>query len=284
VAKVLAVGVMYPWESPSRIGHTACTLGGVNYESRGSVGIVKGSQARGAKHSLFPHKFHRVLTNAEARRAKKYADDHQGENYVWGGVPGNGGDCSGYVSGVICAADGNSPRRVFGTGTWSSVYRSLGFQRGLGPSPQREDPLMATIGDDILRYLKHLDEHADEEKRTRAEFMRELADVKRDIADLLEIVPRNLRAQLAEMRRNGRRGAVAAGYPTAKVEAGEFTLREDGIDASGLPVLTLAERLAGTEQRLAGLAELIFAATGARSADDYANPPQAPQPERQPAT
>jgi hypothetical protein len=38
MAKLLLIGVSYPHELRRGIGHVACTLGGVNYESRGSSG------------------------------------------------------------------------------------------------------------------------------------------------------------------------------------------------------------------------------------------------------
>jgi len=136
MAKLLQIGISFPHEMASGIGHVACTLSGVNYESRGGRGIIKGSAARGATHRLFRHQFHVRLSDAQARAAKKYADKCVGRSYVWGGVPqpgGGGGDCSGYVSGIICAAFAKSPiRRLFGTGTWMTVFKALGFAKGLG--------------------------------------------------------------------------------------------------------------------------------------------------------
>jgi len=52
------IGVVYPWEMTSGIGHTAGTLGGLNVESRGGDGVVIGAAARGATHALFKHHFH----------------------------------------------------------------------------------------------------------------------------------------------------------------------------------------------------------------------------------
>lgn len=148
MAKTLVVGIAYPHELASGIGHVACTLGGVNYESRGSLGIIKGSRARGASDPLFRHRFYLVLADGQAARAKRYADAHQGEPYVWGGVPGRGGDCSGYVSGIICTALGRPVARLFGTGTWTAVYKTLGFKAGSGPTAGDA----ADEDDDMLRY------------------------------------------------------------------------------------------------------------------------------------
>jgi len=137
MSKLLLVGISFPNEMRSGIGHVACTLGGVNYESRGRRGCLKGSAARAATNPLFRHQFHRVLGDAEAARAKEYADSCVGQPYGWGHVPlprlpRRGGDCSGYVSGIICAARGEAPHRLFATGTWSGVARRLGFAPGLG--------------------------------------------------------------------------------------------------------------------------------------------------------
>jgi hypothetical protein len=144
MAKLLQVGISYPWELASGIGHVACTLGGVNYESKGSAGILKGSAARSAANGLFKHQFHLVLTDAQAAAAKRYADAQVGERYRWGGVPGDGGDCSGYVSGIICAALGRPIERLFATGNWRDVNKGLGFKPGLKPKgavvAPKEDP------------------------------------------------------------------------------------------------------------------------------------------------
>jgi hypothetical protein len=134
MSKLLMVGISFSNEMRSGIGHVACTLGGVNYESRGSKGCVKGSMARGATNPLFKHHFHLVLTDAQAAAAKAYADKCVPHPYVWASVPSasHGGDCSGFVSGIICAAKGETPHRLFGTGTWKSVSAALGFHEGLG--------------------------------------------------------------------------------------------------------------------------------------------------------
>lgn len=58
------IGVIYPWEMSSGIGHTAGTLGGLNVESRGGDGVVIGSAARGATHSLFRHHYHMKIDSA----------------------------------------------------------------------------------------------------------------------------------------------------------------------------------------------------------------------------
>lgn len=147
MAKLLQIGISFPHEMSSGIGHVACTLAGVNYESRGGNGIVRGSAARGATHGLFRYRFHIRLSDRQAQRAKAYADKCVGRAYVWGGVPqasDGGGDCSGYVSGIICAALAKRPiRRLFGTGTWSRRFRSLGFSVGLGGGhvPKGIDPI-----------------------------------------------------------------------------------------------------------------------------------------------
>jgi hypothetical protein len=131
---LLQIGIAYPHELSGGIGHVACTLGGVNYESRGSRGCLKGSAARGATSPLFRHHFHREVTEAQAKTAKRYADGCVGEPYVWDRVPTSthGGDCSGYVSGIICAALGKDIHRLFSTGTWTEVRAGLGFATGLG--------------------------------------------------------------------------------------------------------------------------------------------------------
>jgi hypothetical protein len=138
MAKKLVIGIAYARELNSPFGHVACTLGGVNYESRGDRGILKGSAARGANSRPFRHRFYVVLSDAAAMRAKQYADAHIGEPYVLYGVPGNGGDCSGFVSGIICAARGRPIQRVFSTSNWAAVYQRLGFKPGTGPSPAEE--------------------------------------------------------------------------------------------------------------------------------------------------
>jgi hypothetical protein len=136
MAKLLQFGLVFADEMSSGIGHVACTLGGVNYESRGGDGCLKGPSARGATNSLFRHHYFRVLTEDEGQQAKAYADACVGEPYVFGAVPtaSQGGDCSGYMSGILCAIDGDPPRRLFGTGTWLSSFSDLGFHEGLGPA------------------------------------------------------------------------------------------------------------------------------------------------------
>lgn len=52
------LGVIYPWESSSGIGHMAGTLAGFNVEARGGYGVVLGSSARGAGNPLFRHHYH----------------------------------------------------------------------------------------------------------------------------------------------------------------------------------------------------------------------------------
>lgn len=142
MAVLLMVGVSTAQELGRKIGHTACTLGGVNYESRGGRGVLKGSAARGAAHPLFRRQYHRKLTPEQAKRAKAYADSCIGQKYVFGGVPTSrrGGDCSGFVSGIIRAAEGKEPARLFGTSTWAGVADDLGFKPGLagGGAPTKD--------------------------------------------------------------------------------------------------------------------------------------------------
>ncbi|MEV4347009.1 peptidoglycan-binding domain-containing protein [Actinoplanes sp. NPDC049596] len=143
MAKLLQVGVSTASELGSRYGHMACTLGGINYESRGGRGCLRGSTARGAGNRLFRHQFHIVLSDAEGAAAKRYADSCVGQPYIIFGVPSarRGGDCSGYASGIICAAKGRPPRRLFDTSTWLKTYAGLGFRAGLGQRfPDRPYP------------------------------------------------------------------------------------------------------------------------------------------------
>lgn len=147
MAKLLQIGMSTAAELGSHFGHIACTLGGVNYESRGGKGCLKGSAARGATNPLFRHQFHLKLTDAQAAKAKAYADSCVGEPYVLGGVPTatSGGDCSGFVSGIICKAKGIPLKRLFTTATWLTRFddADMGFSEGLGggvPMLSRSDP------------------------------------------------------------------------------------------------------------------------------------------------
>ena len=136
MTKLLQVGMSSAGELHHQFGHIACTLGGVNYESRGSKGCLRGSAARGATNPLFRHTFHLVLPDASAAEAKAYADSCVGQPYILGRVPtkNRGGDCSGYVSGIICAARGKPLMRLFSTATWPTRFddADLGFVAGLG--------------------------------------------------------------------------------------------------------------------------------------------------------
>jgi hypothetical protein len=134
MAILLQIGIAYPSELSGGIGHVACTLGGINYECRGSRGCLKGSAARGATNKLFRHHFYQRLTDAQAKEAKAYADSCIRQPYVWDRVPTShhGGDCSGFISGIICAATGKHLERLFSTGTWTAVDAHLGFHSGLG--------------------------------------------------------------------------------------------------------------------------------------------------------
>jgi hypothetical protein len=65
-ARDFEIGVMYPWESSSGIGHTAGTLAGLDVESRGGVGVLIGADARSSRNGLFGHHYHLPLTDGEA--------------------------------------------------------------------------------------------------------------------------------------------------------------------------------------------------------------------------
>jgi peptidoglycan hydrolase-like protein with peptidoglycan-binding domain len=136
MSKLLQIGMSTAGELSSTYGHIACTLGGVNYESRGSKGCLRGSAARGATHSLFRHTFHMLLSNAAAASAQEYGNACAGQPYVLGQVPSShrGGDCSGLISGIICEATGKPIKRLFTTATWLSRFDDLGFAPGLGVS------------------------------------------------------------------------------------------------------------------------------------------------------
>jgi hypothetical protein len=136
MSMLLQVGMSTAAELGSRYGHIAFTLGEVNYESRGSKGCLKGSAARGATNPLFRHHFHLRLTDAQAAKAKAYADSCAGQPYVLGQIPtaNRGGDCSGLGCGMVCAANGKPPTRLFTTATWLSRFDDpdMGFSKGLG--------------------------------------------------------------------------------------------------------------------------------------------------------
>jgi hypothetical protein len=160
---LLQLGIAYPQDLHG-IGHVACTLGGVNYESRGGRGCVKGSTARGATSPLFRHQFHTELSDGDASRAKVYADSCVGEPYVWDAVPSprHGGDCSGFVSSIICAAKGETIHRLFSTTNWPDVASHLGFSAGLGggiiPDAERSGVVDRPYpGYRILRGSQHAD-------------------------------------------------------------------------------------------------------------------------------
>jgi len=121
-------------EIHDEVGHIACTLGGVNYESRGSKGVLKGVAARGARNPLFHHHFFRILSDREAHRALRYANLCFRQPYVFGGVPTRhkGGDCSGYMSGIICRVEGRQLGRLFATSNWLDKFDDFGFKEGLG--------------------------------------------------------------------------------------------------------------------------------------------------------
>jgi peptidoglycan hydrolase-like protein with peptidoglycan-binding domain len=62
-ANDFSIGVIYPWESSSGIGHCAGTLAGLNVESRGSAGVLVGAAARGTTSPLFRHHFHLAVAS-----------------------------------------------------------------------------------------------------------------------------------------------------------------------------------------------------------------------------
>lgn len=127
-------------------GHIAATLGGMNFESRGSKGVISGDAARGAANRLFKQHFHMVLTDQEARRALRYAKRCVGHAYVLGQVPTRhrGGDCSGFMSGIICRAKGKDLVRLFTTASFEDRADNLGFATGLGGGQIRRPGISPT--------------------------------------------------------------------------------------------------------------------------------------------
>jgi len=136
MSKLLQIGMSTAAELGSRYGHIACTLDGVNYESRGGRGCLKGSEARGATNPLFRHRFHRRLTDAQAARAKADADRCVGQPYVLGADPtsSTGQDCSSFMSRICYTALELPKKRLFTTATWLSRFDDpdLRFSTGLG--------------------------------------------------------------------------------------------------------------------------------------------------------
>jgi peptidoglycan hydrolase-like protein with peptidoglycan-binding domain len=55
--------------------------------------------------------------------------------------PKKGGDCSGYMSGIISAAEGRAIVRRFSTGTWKARFNDLGFAEGLGGGAVKAAPI-----------------------------------------------------------------------------------------------------------------------------------------------
>jgi peptidoglycan hydrolase-like protein with peptidoglycan-binding domain len=133
MTKLLQIGHSTAAQIDADYGHMAFTLGGVNYESRGSRGVLKGSSARGADHPLFRQHHYIVLGDAQAKEAKKAVDKCVGQPYKLGLIPSatHGGDCSGYACLCICVAKGMTVRRLFTTATWLNVADGLGFKKGL---------------------------------------------------------------------------------------------------------------------------------------------------------
>ena len=134
---------------------------------------MKGSAARGAANPLFRHRFHRRLTDAQAARAKAYADRCVGQPYVLGGSPNSdtGMDCSAFVSGIVATALGLPLKRLFTTATWLSRFDDpdLRFSTGLGSkeddltkdelldaldSPRGQKILRKAINDEVTHVLR----------------------------------------------------------------------------------------------------------------------------------
>jgi hypothetical protein len=134
MAILLQIGHITAAEVGESYGHVACTLGGVNYESCASRGVIKGSAARGATDKLFKRTFHILLSEKAARKALHYGNLCVGQDYVLGRVPTRhqGGDCSGFISGILCRAKGEKLARLFSTANWLDVYKDLGFSQHLG--------------------------------------------------------------------------------------------------------------------------------------------------------
>jgi hypothetical protein len=65
------IGVIFPWESASGIGHTAGTIDGLNVEARGGRGVLVGAEARGANDPLFRHHYHVPLEEDELVGARE---------------------------------------------------------------------------------------------------------------------------------------------------------------------------------------------------------------------
>jgi hypothetical protein len=131
---LLQIGHSTAKQINDEVGHIACTLGGVNYESRGSRGVVVGGSARGATDELFRQQFFMVLSDRAAHRALRYANLCVGQPYDFGRVPtrNHGGDCSGLISGILCRAQGKPLGRLFSTATWLHQFDNFGFTEGLG--------------------------------------------------------------------------------------------------------------------------------------------------------
>jgi peptidoglycan hydrolase-like protein with peptidoglycan-binding domain len=131
---LLQVGASTAAELHDQVGHMAATLGGVALELRGGAGCVMGDAARGARHELFAHRAHLVVSDDSARRTWAYAEQCLGLPYLVGEVPDGdrGGDASGLVSGLVCHALDREIERLFTAATWRGVAAELGFQKGLG--------------------------------------------------------------------------------------------------------------------------------------------------------
>jgi Putative peptidoglycan binding domain len=67
----------------------------------------------------------------DLRRARKFAQDEKGNDYVFGTQGPNTYDCSGFMSVLVNVLQGKQPRfkRLFGTGTMASVLPGLGFKK-----------------------------------------------------------------------------------------------------------------------------------------------------------
>lgn len=87
-----SIGLAYPWELTSGIGHCAGTLGGLAVEARGGRGVLVGAEARSAENPLFRHHFHLPISTAtqEADMPLTDADKpiiKEAMTEWWGGKP-----------------------------------------------------------------------------------------------------------------------------------------------------------------------------------------------------
>jgi peptidoglycan hydrolase-like protein with peptidoglycan-binding domain len=139
------------------LGHIACTFAGINYESRGSKGVLMGMAARGATNPLFRNHFHLVMPDDQVRAGLRYGNACAGHPYVLGQIPTRhqGGDCSGFMSGIIRAARGHALKRLFTTATFLDHAADLGFKPGLGGGVINS-PLISSFAKENRPWPGHL--------------------------------------------------------------------------------------------------------------------------------